>query len=189
MEIQNETPFPILRYKKKRQYNSVFAFCTRYIFSDKIGGIWFQKINWIFFSFDRRINGKINRKTLSMCVAIRIFFFYSKKLTYLKTLVTIENWCSLLFMVWENIFTLKRNFISEILNFGGEYIRIITFLKVIKIICDEKLKFARHGFWKAKILRCIKIDKLTSIRRVIKIVNANYSEIQKYCSPSWQGWW
>lgn len=159
-------------------------------FSDKIGGIWFKKINWIFFSFDRRINGKINRKTLSMCVAIRIcFFFYSKKLTYLKPLATIENWCSLLFMVWENIFTLKRNFISEILNFGGEYIRIITFLKVIKIICDEKLKFARHGFWKAKILRCIKIDKLTSIRRVIKIVNANYSEIQKYCSPSWQGWW
>lgn len=101
-------------------------------------------------------------KTLSMCVVMRIhlyvnFSFQSNKLTKFKPLLTIENWYSLIFMVWENIFPLKRNFISFIINLN-EYIRIMIFLE-----CNRNNLW---WFWKGNVLRCTRIDKLTSPQHV-----------------------
>lgn len=70
-------------------------------------------------------------------------------------------------MVWENIFTLKQNFIRNIFNLG-EYIRIMIFLEGT---CDMndlwwKVKISQVWFLKRKDF---KVYKLISTQRVDEV--------------------
>lgn len=67
-------------------------------------------------------------------------------------------------MVWENSFTLKQNFISNIFNLG-EYIRIMIFLEGTCNMNDLwwKVKISQVWFLKRKDF---KVYKLISIQRV-----------------------